>query len=108
LPDGSPLTAGVVEFDSVTDDPKRHAVARGKVEPDGTFRLSTYREGDGAVEGRHRVVVMPAPVLAEDMRPGQPPPRPNVHPRFGNYETSGLEVTVKPGRNEVTLTVEGP
>lgn len=32
--------------------------AMGKVQPDGTFTLSTYAEGDGAITGRHRVRVM--------------------------------------------------
>lgn len=32
--------------------------ARGEIQPDGTFILSTFSEGDGAIIGSHRVRIM--------------------------------------------------
>jgi hypothetical protein len=50
---GKPLTAGTVVFEP--EDAGRDA--HGKIQSDGTFELSTYKTGDGAVRGPHRVAV---------------------------------------------------
>jgi hypothetical protein len=47
---GKPL-----EFGSVTFQPPSGQPARGKIQSDGTFSLSTFRPGDGAVVGSHKV-----------------------------------------------------
>jgi hypothetical protein len=52
LYNGKPL-----EFGSVTFQPPRGQSARGKVQSDGSFSLSTYRPGDGAVVGSHKVSI---------------------------------------------------
>lgn len=52
LYNGQPLT-----FGSVTFQPARGQAARGEIHSDGTFELSTYRRGDGAVAGSHKVRV---------------------------------------------------
>jgi hypothetical protein len=36
-------------------------MASGIIQSDGTFELSTYTQGDGAVIGTHKVLVMPLP-----------------------------------------------
>ena len=50
---GKPLTNGSIVFEP-TDAGKD---AYGKIQPDGTFELTTYKEKDGAVVGSHRVYV---------------------------------------------------
>ena len=89
FPDGQPLTEGVVEFETV-EDIKTRINARGEIQPDGTFRLTTYVDNDGAVAGEHRALVMPPLPLA-----GPAPPLP-IKARYRSYETSGLTFTVKP------------
>ena len=53
---GKPLTKGSIQFEP-TDSGRG---ASGEIKPDGTFVLTTYKEGDGAVPGMHRVSVSTA------------------------------------------------
>src|SRR5438552_17655549 len=55
--DGTPLTGGLVLFRPV--DEKLQVSSRGDIQPDGTFFLSTYKEGDGAVPGKYQVAITP-------------------------------------------------
>ena len=50
---GQPLSSGTVRFEP--DDFGRPA--SGKINSDGTFVLSTHKEGDGVVAGHHRVSI---------------------------------------------------
>src|SRR5262249_40911904 len=98
--DGTPLTAGGVVFESGT--PGAKAGARGDIQPDGTFQLSTFKEGDGALEGTYRVAVMaPQPPGAKEGTPV----RPLIHPRFQRPETSQLEFTVTPEKQKNHFTL---
>ncbi len=55
---GTLLTSGVVYFAPVGQEGEQLAgkSGGGVVGPDGRFEVSTYKEGDGAVVGKHRVV----------------------------------------------------
>jgi hypothetical protein len=102
FPDGSPLTAGTVEFGPVD----KHAIyaPRGFINADGSFRASTHDENDGAPPGTYRLLITPP----EELEPGQPKPKP-FDRRFKSFETSGVEYTVKEGKNDfLTITVENP
>jgi hypothetical protein len=102
FPDGSPLTAGTVEFVPVNKDALY--APRGDLNADGTFRASTHQENDGAPPGTYRLLITPP----EELEPGRPKPK-AFDRRFKSYETSGLEYTVKEGKNEfLTITVEPP
>src|SRR5437773_3663831 len=92
--DGTPLTGGLVLFRPV--DEKLQVSARGDIREDGTFILGTYKEGDGAVPGKYQVAVTPPPRRKVREKPIE---RPFIHPRFEQYETSGLEFEVKRGPN---------
>jgi hypothetical protein len=72
--------------------------ARGDIEKDGSFRLSTYKPGDGVLPGKHRVAVV-------EYSPKEPPPPPIIDRTFSSVEASGLEINVKRTTNEVTLKV---
>ena len=104
--DGTPFTAGVVEFSS-TDPASKGQNARGKIQPDGTFTLTTFRENDGAVAGEHRAIVVWSPPM-EAFADEKKQPRSPIHPRFRDYEQSGLRFTVTKEKNEFTFTVAKP
>src|SRR5438128_12598251 len=55
--DGTPLPGGMVVFSPL--DPASHVGARGYVQADGTFELSSDRPGDGSLAGRYQVLVRP-------------------------------------------------
>jgi len=101
--DGTPMTEGVVLFEPV--DKAAHHSARGFLKPDGSFRLGTHRDDDGAYEGTYKVqVTPPAPLPREEGKPRKPV----IHPRFQSFDTSKLEFTVKPGKNDFEIQVEKP
>lgn len=50
---GKPLTQGQIVF-RPTDAGRE---ATGQIKPDGTFALTTHKDGDGAVVGTHKVTV---------------------------------------------------
>ena len=107
--DGTPLTAGWVSFRSL--DSGKNVTARGQIQPDGSFELSTFFPQDGAVEGRHQAVVVAVSFHNERELPtNTPPPPPLVDPRFANFTTSGLEfaVSADPEKNRFVLQVTPP
>ena len=52
LYNGAPLPYGAIVFQPAKGQP-----GAGAIQPDGTFRLSTFREYDGAVPGTHKVSI---------------------------------------------------
>lgn len=99
--DGELVTFGMVEF----HQPAQKLSARGKIRSDGTFSMSTFEPGDGAVAGTHRVMVvqllMPGTVGVPN-RPHQA----HIDPLYANFDTSQLEFTVDPAvenRYDITL-----
>lgn len=92
---GKPL-----EFGSVLFQPDVGPTARGIIQPDGTFRLSTYGNGDGAVLGTHRVQIG----CFEGQRPGAETGdaasetalgRPLIPRRYTRFDQSGLTAEVQ-------------
>ncbi len=79
----------------------------------GNFDLKTYRDGDGAPPGKYRVsVIAPGtsmgsggkdrPAGEAAVAPGSAvniPP--NIAKKYGNADTSGIEVTVQQGENNL-------
>ncbi len=76
----------------------------GEIQPDGSFKISTFGADDGALPGKHRVAI--SPPLSPD--PDKPMPKPKVAAKYSGFETSGIVVEIKPGKNDVVLEVEGP
>jgi hypothetical protein len=103
FPDGTPLTGGLVVFESLETDPPLSA--RGEIQSDGSFRLGTYKLGDGAVLGRHRaLVVPPVPKQLDEANPGLQ----LIQPHLQRFETSGLEFTVMKKSNNLSILVHRP
>ena len=98
--DGKPLVGGLVIFRSAGEKQQR---SRGRVEPDGTYHLSTFERHDGALVGKHQAMVMPL----IDRTDG--PPTVPIHKDLQKFKTSGLEFEVTPeGPNEFDIEVYPP
>ena len=103
--DGSPMPGGTIEFRNVSqgDQP---IITSGIVAEDGTFELITFGNKKGAVAGTHRVIVSPKRTPPPAVPGAKPLRRPTVDPRFLNYNTSKLEVTVSDDENNLEIRVE--
>ena len=80
-------------------------MAQGSVKSDGTFSWGTERPGDGARPGKYRVVVLPRAVGEKEASQGMVPA---VDPKYSKPQTSGIDFEVKPGQNELNITVTKP
>src|SRR5581483_11393870 len=90
--DGTPVTKGLVVFERTAGGPP--VTARGQIQPDGHYELSTDKPGD-------RVLLNPLDL-------SDVPDEQKVLPfdlKFLKFETSGLEYEVKSGPNEYPITV---
>jgi len=96
LPDGKPAANSQGVFDGPIGG--KTISARGDVQADGSFELSTAQPGDGVPLGKYRVQVNPPPVV--DAEAAQRAP---FHPKFSDFSTSGLEFEVKAGGNDFTI-----
>jgi hypothetical protein len=88
--DGSVAEIGSVEFRSMTGTERM--TARGKIEKDGSFTLSTFEPGDGALPGDHQVIVQQM-VITEGLAHHQHGRR--VPGKYSDYGKSGLNANVK-------------
>jgi hypothetical protein len=104
FPDGEVLRDGSVEFEIM--DRETPVTARGMIGPDGTFVLGTFQLDDGALAGKHRVVVIADHVIGSGAeRPGLIPEA-KLHSRFRSFSTSKLVHEVKPESNSIVIDVE--
>ena len=106
FPDGSTLPGGMVEFESISAE-GRPVNARGPIAEDGTFFLSTFQPGDGALPGEHRALVRP-PVPDVYVEEGERPPPAMLDRKYERYETSDLQFSVQEGENQITINVTRP
>src|SRR4051794_29707498 len=84
---GKPLTQGEILFEPDSGGREAH----GNIQTDGTFELTTYKAGDGAVPGTHRVAV--SGTSKKDAVPL----------RYKNPSSSRTEVEVGEGKGEYTI-----
>ncbi len=105
--DGRPLTSGGVVLSECLEPAGAGTNARGAIDEDGQFQLTTFKDNDGALPGKHRFMVK-ADRDADDYLKRGIIPRPVIDERFESYDTSGLEFTVEQGENELTLVVDLP
>jgi len=100
--DGKVVTQGSVIF-----TPPQGWPAKGELDAEGRFTLSTYKQGDGAIVGGHAVAVIAESGVDPSEHFERPPPAPVkwlIPERYGSRTTSGLTAEVKSGEpNEVTL-----
>jgi len=97
--DRKPYTQG----GSVNFQPERSGkMATGQIESDGTYTLSTYSSGDGAIVGMHKVTVVPAPPVLDELNDRAPPPS-SIPQKYRDPTESGLVFEVKPGQTNEFL-----
>ena len=102
FPSGAPVRMGTIETKS--RDLKINA--RGTIQSDGTFELSTFAPSDGAVQGWHDCVVVQIVTHGEELA-GKVSTFGVVDPSHNSYHTSGLAFEVKPDQdNQVSLQVK--
>ena len=100
--DGVALQGGIVEFTSAIEK----ISSQGIIKPDGKFHLTTIRDGDGAVEGEHRAIVMYqfADGLVQHNHDAKAFRRPDK--KFASYKTSELKFTVRSAeKNHIKITI---
>ena len=99
-PDGTPVTEGMVVFESKGVD--KPITARGEIQRDGRYELGINKPGDGALAGTYRVLVAPKTDPNAVDKPAQAPP---FDPRYSAFNTSELVYEVKAEVNEFPITV---
>jgi hypothetical protein len=95
---GQPVPKGTITF-----QPDQGQASIGDIQPDGTYRLSTFGQGDGAVAGHYRIFVIANtadPSKMPGSSPGWTPPKDLVPKKYNVAETSGLETTVTEDKKE--------
>lgn len=97
---GKTLGTGTVMFFPVAGG--KHAV--GMIGQDGSYSLSTYKTGDGAVPGKHKVVVNVSYESQDGAAVSKDIPR--VPDKYSNVETTPLIVDVSPEDNSILLELK--
>ena len=97
--DGKPVTGGRVIFEPITNK----VSALGYIQEDGSFRLSTNRENDGAPEGDYKVLVLPPPTPEEGKKT-----RLLIAAKYQSLDMTPFKFTVTKdsAKNKFTLEVE--
>jgi hypothetical protein len=101
--DGSPVEAGSVVGEATVDG--KLVAVQGTIRKDGSFGWGGDREGDGALPGKYKVIVVPVSLSEYQLAQGQTTA---VDSKYTRYDTSGLSFEVKEGRNEFNVTVARP
>jgi hypothetical protein len=102
--DVSVLAGGKVLFEPA-DSEMEQASARGDIQSNGSFEMSTSSPGDGVKPGNYLIMVSPPPFFAK--RRGETRPR-LLDDRFRSFDTSGLKITVSGPVDDFTVTVHKP
>ena len=108
--DGQPVPAGHIYFYPV--DGKRSS--SGSIEADGKYALTSYTSGDGALIGKHKVVIdakepgapLPNPDDPDAFKPGAIKPPARILPaQYYDQATTPLEVDVKDEDNVIDFPI---
>jgi hypothetical protein len=78
----------------------RDLIPHGVVEPDGTFRIGTYADGDGAPEGEYTVTIA-WPETRTDPKTRDEVSADRLEGRYADPMKSRLTVTVRNGENRL-------
>ena len=99
---GKPVPNGTVSF-----IPDGGTAATGEIGPDGSYALTTFRKGDGAILGKHKVVIS----ALEAGNPGEVAaslPAPIVPTKYMNLSTTDLRAEVKDEDNTIDFDLQDP
>ena len=102
---GQPLTQGNVAFVPVVAT-EGHA-ARGSIGPDGSFELTTFESGDGALPGDYKVTVFANDGMRDVPGSALQAVGPSLIPeRYNKAGTTDLLQTVRDTRTDVKLELK--
>jgi hypothetical protein len=101
---GEPAAGAIVALNSLS----HNLTASGMTDTNGEFVLTTWRQGDGATAGDHRVTIQT--ILISGWTADLSPIEVNTMPPiYEKPETSGLTATISDkGKNVLVLEVSGP
>lgn len=111
---GKPVPRGEITFVPTASQPGVRN-AYGTLDEQGRYRLTTYREGDGAVLGTHQVMIVAREELPADVGKQMTPDgilvpgkqaKSLIPERYSDPATSGLTAEVKDGRNEFNFELK--
>ncbi len=103
---GRPVVAGTIVF-----QPTHGRPAMGEIQPDGSYKLTTFDAGDGALLGKHTVTIdarrNPKPPPMEGTEAAGPPPKVEwlVPQEYSNPNSSPLTAEVKSGKNTIDFNL---
>ena len=101
--DGTAVTWGTIEFHGLA----KQAGARGEIGSDGSFMLSTFGEGDGAIPGEYQVTVTQITLPVDQPFKHQHAHPPGVARKHANPISSGITQTVRADQeNKFKIEVE--
>jgi hypothetical protein len=106
--DGSPATE-LAGSQVMFEHAAANTSAQGTIQPDATFRMTTNAPNDGVLAGEHRILIVEVgrrPVEGADGEAGTTLEPGKLDPKFADPSASNLTATIKPGTNQVTLTVD--
>jgi hypothetical protein len=105
LSDGTPLEGGRILF---RPEGEMIVAAKGDIRADGSFELSTYGLGDGAVAGEHHVMVLPpVPEGFMDEPRTTPGTKLAIDRSYQSLRTTPLKYKVMPGgENHFDIVVQ--
>jgi hypothetical protein len=90
---GQPVTKGSIKFEPDGFGREAH----GQIQSDGTFVLTTLKEGDGAVAGHHRVAVTGTGIKS---------PKDALAKKYGGVSSSGWTADVDAEHTEFTFDIK--
>lgn len=102
---GNPVTGGSLTFSPIMMTGNKEtpgSAAFGNIEPDGSFTLTTYKKGDGAIVGKHRVTFGPPGAPPIDEKEHSENSKPVISPYYG-LMPKVAEVEVKSGDNKIDI-----
>lgn len=96
---GQPVPNGTVAF-----IPDGGTCATGEIGPDGSYTLTTFRPGDGAILGKHKVVISALQDMSDQaVEAWSKLPPPIIPPKYMNLATTDLQAEVKDGENTINF-----
>lgn len=95
---GKPAVGAHLIFHPDPDQEDRDGLPSAVVKADGTFTVSTYRDGDGAPAGHYVVTAQWFPVGADGSVGVNA-----LHKSFANRAASPLQATIREGHNDLPV-----
>ena len=95
-----------VGYGSVMFVPATGPVGSGTLSPDGAYTLTTFKPGDGALAGDHKVVVEAYTIAKSREYGADDTATPAANKKYYNVATTPLKATVKEGQNALDFDLD--